>query len=372
VTTALTVAGVTLLGLGVAIVLLFLMRRRLFTRLVGDLPEVYAPLPDAADALRAGETDAAATHATEAAGRFVHWYSWLAARNWALRVLVGVAATFGALIGSALLFEQNKKIEYQNTLIHEQNQFLKTQVNLQREQWAEAHRAQLQQVLFDCRAEGARCVPTRGIRARTKAALALVRMARAAKRVPDLTGAPLAGARLSGADLSAVDLRDADLAGARLDGADLRGARLARARLRTVALAGAKVDGARWLDQTDARGLDADAWIVCARDGIFSIAPDPPGCDARLLNLEALDVATLSGTPSNVGTFATGGRRFTVACWTPMDTLSCRARHAGGPAEMELNWRAGGLRLQVDGRHTVEVPQALYTRLRLDRFNPIR
>lgn len=372
VSSALVAAGVTLAVLGVGLTALFLLRKRLFKRLVGDLPDVYAPLPEAAKAARAGETDVAIGQATEAAGRFVHWYSWLAVRNWGLRVLIGAAATFGALIGSALLLEQNKKIEIQNGLIAEQNRFLKTQVTLQKEQWAAAHRAQLQQVVFDCRAEGRQCVPTRGIRARTKAALALIEMARAVGGAADLSGAPLAGARLDGQDLSGVDLRDADLASARLTGTDLRGARLARADLRAVTLAGAIVDGPRWLDQTGARRIDADAWIVCARDDGFAIAADPPGCAAQLLSLEALDVAALAGTPTNIGTFAAGGARYTVACWTAVDALTCRARQGGQDAALGLNWRAGGLRLKVADQHTVEVPARLYQRLDLGRFNPMR
>jgi hypothetical protein len=61
-------------------------------------------------------------------------YSWMKTRQWMLTTLAGLFIGFGALIGSALLYQQNTIVQQQNELIREQNKNLIKQFKTTQEQ----------------------------------------------------------------------------------------------------------------------------------------------------------------------------------------------------------------------------------------------
>jgi len=144
---------VTVSIVGALVLILYVSRRRLaaWLKLGGpaSIKEVVEPLNEAASATRDRDLDKAIEKLQLASIRFASWYSWVSVRGWAFRLLLGVFATFVALIGSALLSEQNREIKTQTAKIEEQNEFLRQQILQEAVQDYRTRRAQLLATLYD-------------------------------------------------------------------------------------------------------------------------------------------------------------------------------------------------------------------------------
>lgn len=367
----------------------FWFRRRLFRGVLGSLPRVYAPVPEALRHLKAGDPGAAADAAEEAGQRLVAWVGWISLRNWVLRGLVGVVAAFAALLGSVLLWEQNRLLTVQNDLMSAQNAYFQRQIGQDSEQWAEVRRSQLRTLLIevDCRSSrpGTPCQPVAGPVARGQALAALAALERTAGRTPlELFGLDLRGADLRGADLSQVRLVDADLRGALLDDARLVDAAFPGAELAGASLQGAWVDGADWLTALT-RGPDAASslgeadWQICDAPTGWRVQATFPGCDGTVVTARAVPAVRdgavrLGPAAADVARVSLGGQVARVNCSTLGERLNCELALGDEEIGTRLHWGAGRLLLAPLGpawtKTAVAIPAVVYQRLRLDRFNP--
>ncbi|MCB9526647.1 MAG: pentapeptide repeat-containing protein [Myxococcales bacterium] len=374
-----------LLGVGLLGTLLFLFRRQLFRGTLGSLPAVYAPIPELVAHLKAGDQAAAAEAATLVGQRFVAWWGWISLRNWIIRALIGVVAGFAALLGSVLLWEQNQLVARQNALIEAQNAYFQRQVGQDSDQWSELRLSQLRTTLVevDCR-EGGRCKPVAGPVARGQALAALATLERQAGRLPlELHGLDLKRVDLRGADLSGVRLVDSDLRGALLDGARLVDARFTGSDLTGVSLRGAWVDGPDWLSSV-AEGRSAVAelsqseWTVCRSPSGWRVQAAFPGCEGKLVTARPTAAVRegkvkLGPAASDVARVPLDGPPSRLDCSTLGEALTCELIHDGVEYATRLHWGRERLVLEPVGDRWaavgIEVPAAMYTKLRLDRFN---
>lgn len=294
-----------LLAFGLLAVVAFGLRHRLFRwaqgRGVDSLGAIADPLTVAARAAKAGDT-AAAFAALEEAGRLgVAFWGWLAVRRWILRILLGLAASFAGLVGSALLYQQNALIKQQNDYWREQNARLQVQIDGQAEADRHAQRTAYVATLYDelpsCVAAGerTRCPPVASLRARAEVAGALVQLERA--RQACSADAALAATIANGADCPRPDLRHVQLSGASLDGADFRWANLERARFVDANLRGARLDGAvldaAELAQVDLTGasLRAGSFVGAKLASASLERADLRGADLRRADLTGVDLS---------------------------------------------------------------------------------
>lgn len=300
--------------------LLVLLQGRLF-RWIGlsvrvRLADVARPVHDAMVAAADGDALAVADSLRVAAERTASWYSWFAVRRWIVGVTVVLLAAFAALIGTALLHEQNRLIARQNEYFQSQNAYLQQQIELAEREGRLARRSQLVATLFEraeCEVEP--CPPSASLRARAEAFRVLVQLDdqdiawSADVLTRDYAGVDLRWADLDGLDLRGVSLRGADLRGARLTGVDLGGANLANAALSGADLRAADLEGAR-LVGADLRG--ANLYRATLADGALEHAlvdantrlPDAP---AALGNVEcAMCCAAFTLGRSAAASYGTG------------------------------------------------------------------
>lgn len=382
VTSLLVGSMVALVVIGSLGVLLFLFRRRLFRGAIGDLPAVYAPLPEAVAAARSGRTADAFEAVERSAKQWVRWYGWVSLRGWIIRVMVALVAGFAALLGSVLLWEQNRLVTEQNALIAKQNAFFQEQIRQDSAQWYAVRRAELQARLVDVdcsrRSSGGPCPLRHGPMARAHALASLVALERSREPAVELVGLDLRALDLRFLDLSAVRFVECDLRGARLDHARLPEAQFARSRMAEVSLVGARVDQPQWIKAVRAQGatgLVAGEWTVCAD----RIQPTFPGCKGTLVEatvtaLVAQGLATIGVASVDVAEAQIGPLEVVVNCSTPhQGTLRCELAVPGQTeVATTLHWGSARLTLEPQGRWpgvAIELPRTAYTQLNLGRFN---
>lgn len=229
------------------------------------------------------------------------WYSWMSFRRWILSVFQILFVSFGGMLGTMLLYNQNKLLSQQNILLQNQNYRLDQQTYLQ-----EADRrssliflmgnlldAMDRELKTDVGQPGIRDVSpqiigrvvalSKGLKPyRYLANDSLVSTELSPERgqllisllnseldngslrrifqFADFTYSDLKGAVLSGEFLGGIHLQNADLSGATLDetdlsradlsGANLKGAILAHAKLQEARFRGAQMEDA-YLESTD-------------------------------------------------------------------------------------------------------------------------
>ena len=217
-------ATVTLVGL---ILALFWkpIARNIFHRPVSTVADALEPLVEAVGGIADSDIPAAQGKLREFSESAASIYSWLITRQWALSGALGLLLAFSALVGSALLKQQND-------LITEQNQFFRQQIDQQQLQ------IQAQQTLANQttrneainRIYGAAFSDSPRVRAeavRSLVAVERVLIASGSNTLPsdyiNLHSANLRDAWLSNADLRNISFRKADLTGANLSAADLSG-----------------------------------------------------------------------------------------------------------------------------------------------------
>ncbi len=256
------------------------------------LADVAQPVYDAVVTAVDGDPLAAGDHIRVAAERAASWYSWFSVRRWVIGITVALLAGFAALIGSALIHEQNRLIEKQNEYFQRQNAKLEAQLSLAEGDSRALRRTQLIATLYD----GERCdtppCPLRAsLRSRAEAFRALLVLDQAEQGwgadhvAHDYSGIDLRWADLDDVDLRGARLRGADLRGASLRGADLRGADLSNARLSTAELQGADLGGARLasteLRKAVLRGASVDPQdLALAITDDTTVAPSAPAAEA--------------------------------------------------------------------------------------------
>lgn len=128
--------GVT--ALLVTLLTLLVMRSWVLKRLgirkdasLGDLTELAA---NAIGASARGDTEATASHSAQLAKSIVAWYSWTSFYRWVISVCVALFVAFGAIAGSVLLFEQNRRIAEQTNQIKNQNDLISLQADVAKAQ----------------------------------------------------------------------------------------------------------------------------------------------------------------------------------------------------------------------------------------------
>ena len=225
--------------------------------------------------------------------RVFAWYSWMSFRRWVVTIFNTLFVSFAGLLGTVLLFNQNKLLSRQNELLHRQNYRLDQQTYLQeagrrssliflmgnlldaidRELKADVGRPGVRdlspQIIGQIVALSNSLRPYRYLEndslidreispERGQLLLSLVnseidngslgRIFLAA----DFSSAELGGALLAGEYLGGVNLREANLSKADLNGANLAGADLNRADLSSAFLVGTLLTKAN-LSETDLR-----------------------------------------------------------------------------------------------------------------------
>lgn len=366
---------VALLLLGVLGTLVFMFRRRLFRGAVGDLSSVYEPLPEAVRAVKSGEMPAASEAVELAARRAVRWYGWVALRRWIVGAMVGLVAAFGALLGSVLLWEQNRLMIVQNALIEKQNAFFQQQIRQDSAQWTVVQRASLRGRLsdVDCGRRKGRgpCPFTHGPVARASALRALVDLERSQTETVELVGLDLQGLDLRFFDLRGVRFVECNLRGAQLDHARLEGAVFPRSALGDASLLGSRVAAQDWVAATragGATGLRGADWTTCAGERLALAAL---GCDAPVFeataSAEALaGLVQLGPSSMPVAEVSLDGVPVVVHC-EYAQALSCDLQSGPKAVGTKVRRLAGRLVLEPQSLWSgaVVLPHSVYQRLKL-------
>ncbi len=294
--------------------------RKMGHSLKARLADAAVPLHDAVAAAIDGDMIASSENLRLGTERLVSWYSWVSVRRWIVGVMVALLAGFAALIGSALLHEQNKLIAAQNSYFQEQNASIKRQIDVNRTQSNAMRRSELTSTLFDRRAcNSPPCEHMASAQSRAGAFKAIVALDRDADGVIDPT-ADYSGVDLRGANLEGIDLR-----GAKLGGADLRASNLRNARLDGANLAGANLSTA---DLT-AADLDDTDLSRATLNGASLFQADLRDAVATMTNLDGARLQVGATLPEAAN--STEGRLVRIQA-APACAACCAAFRAGSSA----------------------------------------
>ena len=298
VTTLLSIVLGGLISTCALAVILIISRRwilkRVFNKTEISLEELVDPASQCVSDLIDRDREGARKNATSVMQIIFARIAWFSSIGWITGTAMALLVGFAGLIGSALLFEQNKLFRAQNKLFEKQNRFFQTQNAYFREQNEEvvgqfeaAERTKLLRTLYETKELsliekqlGVEPEPLANARLRTEALNAFVALeTKRLKKVDQfqvnlsgaymggvskesveqarkfLRGADLRGTFLEEADLREADLREANLRGAQLSGADLRGANLRGAQLSGADLRLANLRGANLVNS---ELIDAD------------------------------------------------------------------------------------------------------------------
>ena len=214
------------------------------------------------------------------------WYSWMNFRRWVIIAFQTLMVGLAAVLGTILLYNQNKLLIQQNALLTQQNVRLDQQTYLQEAERRSSLIFLMSNILDNMDVELKEDLGVKGVRdlspqligriialsnslrpyrylngdslvgreispERGSLLLAIVSSEidksslRRIYRAADFSFADLKKAVLSGEYLAGINLAAADLKGARLDGTDLSNANLSEAELSDAVLAGANLQDAR-------------------------------------------------------------------------------------------------------------------------------
>lgn len=266
-------------GIAVAVgaVTALLLAPRLFGDAKSTLNGIIAELGRAGRAYVRDEKEAVISHIASAADNAAAWYSIKSVRRFAGSSAIALIVALGGTVTSvllltqtALLRDQNKKIDLQVELLSDQNSKLDQQTFTAEAQRRGALTAALFDVLKDASQELSKEKPgilSDGLKARL---IALSRSSQpylfidiknvssdgSRRYAPELIKTPLSperGQLLVGLVSAGADLQSLARVGVTFDGADLRNAQLESANLTALSLAGADFSNAR-LDNADFSG----------------------------------------------------------------------------------------------------------------------
>lgn len=199
--------------------------RQIFQRPISTVSDALDPLVDVIGNVGDSNYSAAKDNFRLFSESAASIYSWMITRQWALSGALGLLLGFSALVGSALLKQQND-------LITEQNQFFRQQIDQQQEQILAQQRLANQTTRNEAinRIYGAAFSDSPRVRAeavRSLVAVERVLIDSGSNTLPtdyiNLHSADLTDAWLSNADLKNISFRKANLSGANLSSADLTG-----------------------------------------------------------------------------------------------------------------------------------------------------
>lgn len=105
--------------------------RRIFGVSDTDLSEFNRTARALMDSLAARDTATSKTHLETLVRRGTAWYSWISFRRWVVVVIQSLFVALGGLLGTILLYNQNKLLTQQNELMRQQSKRLDQQTYLQ-------------------------------------------------------------------------------------------------------------------------------------------------------------------------------------------------------------------------------------------------
>ncbi len=110
-------------------------KERVLKRIFGvsdtDLGEFNRTARALIDSLASRDTAASKTHLETLVRRGTAWYSWISFRRWVVVVIQSLFVALGGLLGTILLYNQNKLLTQQNELMRHQTKRLDQQTYLQ-------------------------------------------------------------------------------------------------------------------------------------------------------------------------------------------------------------------------------------------------
>ena len=108
--------------------------RKVLGRTESALEDVAKSLIDVADAASTGEKDRAVAAAKSFVSQGIAWYSWSTFYRWVIATAMGLLVTFGAFVGTILLFEQTRTLQQQTETLGLQTIALEEQSRTLKEQ----------------------------------------------------------------------------------------------------------------------------------------------------------------------------------------------------------------------------------------------
>ena len=110
-------------------------KEKVLQRLFGvgdvDVKELHKTAQLLISSVVAKDFEESKTHLSGLLRRGLAWYSWLGFRRWVIVVIQALFVSFGGLLGTVLLYNQNKLMLQQNELLLQQNKRLDQQTYLQ-------------------------------------------------------------------------------------------------------------------------------------------------------------------------------------------------------------------------------------------------
>jgi len=269
--------------------------RRLFGVRKADLHELNQTSRELLSSMTARDWDTSKDHLEQLLRRASAWYSWVNFRRWVVMVLQSLLVGFGGLLGTMLLYNQNKLLMQQNALMTQQNKRLDQQTYLQEAERRSSLIFLMGNILDAVNVELRSDMGLSGVRDLSPQLvgriIALSNSLRPYKylendslisrelsperghlllsiisseidrgtlrriyRVADFSSADLKSAVLSSEYLAGINLANADLRGATLDEADFSDANLSGAELNGAVMSFANLRGSRFR-QAKMRGV---------------------------------------------------------------------------------------------------------------------
>ncbi len=264
-------------------------KERVLKRIFGvsdtDLSEFNRTARALIDSLAARDTTASKMHLETLVRRGTAWYSWISFRRWVVVVIQSLFVALGGLLGTILLYNQNKLLTQQNELLQHQTKRLDQQTYLQEAERRGSLIFLMGNILDALNQELRLDVGTPGVRDLSPQLIGrIIALSNSLRPYRYLDGDSLVARELSperghlllsiisseidrgslrriykSADFSAADLRNAVLSGEYFVGINLANANLNGAILDDADLSGANLSGAEMNDAIMPRAALRDA-----------------------------------------------------------------------------------------------------------------
>ncbi len=115
------------------LILGFAFRKKIlefFSLKSAEFQDGFGDLSDAAEQMIAGDQSAAKEKAKDAAKKLAGWYSFTNFYRWVIGTCIALLLAYAGFAGTALLFEQNKRIKEQNAVLQNQSKLFDEQTKL--------------------------------------------------------------------------------------------------------------------------------------------------------------------------------------------------------------------------------------------------